>query len=261
MAKLSRADFMELVADLIGKRFPLIKLEKSEGDFALRLNGAWARLENLYRSCMQQGDDVTHLVERWVTEMLRASEGSPDQTASYEELKHRILPMVLSAAPRDRSGPAMVTQQLVDGLTVGYAVDSEHTIAYIPKVTFESWNITIDQLHETSIANLVTHSEDLPANAAADDNGRIALIVVQTKDGYDASRILLPDLHDRLREHLGSPFLCGVPNRDILLCFRNEPELLERMTRQIAEDYQTMPHQVSNRLFLLTPDGIAPYQP
>ena len=76
-------------------------------------------------------------------------------------------------------------------------------------------------------------------------------------DGYDASRILLPTLHERLKEHLGSPFAAGVPNRDILLCFRDDEETVGRLQAQIARDYKTMPHQVTDRLLLITPDGLA----
>ena len=77
-------------------------------------------------------------------------------------------------------------------------------------------------------------------------------------DGFDASRILLPTLHERLREHLGSPFVAGIPNRDILLCFRNDDETIDRLRDQIKHDYQSMPHQVTDKLMLVTPDGIAP---
>ena len=76
-------------------------------------------------------------------------------------------------------------------------------------------------------------------------------------DGYDASRLLLPTLHEKLREHLGSPFAAAMPNRDILLCFRNDDETIERLKEQIAEDYRQMPHQVTDKLLLITPDGIA----
>jgi uncharacterized protein YtpQ (UPF0354 family) len=78
-------------------------------------------------------------------------------------------------------------------------------------------------------------------------------------DGYDASRILLPGLHDHLCPHLGSPFVAGIPNRDILVCFRDQPQNVARVRGQIRHDYQTMPHQVTERLFLVTADGIAPY--
>ena len=38
----------------------------------------------------------------------------------------------------------------------------------------------------------------MSAHAAQDEDGRINLILFQTMDGYDASRILLPTLHERL---------------------------------------------------------------
>jgi uncharacterized protein YtpQ (UPF0354 family) len=77
-------------------------------------------------------------------------------------------------------------------------------------------------------------------------------------DGFDATRILLPTLHSRLREHLGSPFVAGIPNRDILLCFRDDEETVERLKKQIADDYIKMPHPITDKLLLVTADGIAP---
>jgi uncharacterized protein YtpQ (UPF0354 family) len=101
----------------------------------------------------------------------------------------------------------------------------------------------------------------MSAHAAQDEEGRVNLVLFQQMDGYDSSRILLPTLHDRLREHLGSPFAVAIPNRDILICFRSDPEMIQRLTRQIADDYQQMPHQVTDQLFLITADGIAPLTP
>jgi uncharacterized protein YtpQ (UPF0354 family) len=154
---------------------------------------------------------------------------------------------------------AMVTQQLLPGLVVGYALDSARTMSYISPKQFEEWKISVEELHEAALENLMLRSETLQAHASPDETGRVNLILIQTMDGYDASRILLPGLHDHLREYLHGPFLAAIPNRDILICFRNEAELVERLRPQIQEDYRTMPHQVSDRIFLVTPDGIAPF--
>jgi len=190
--------------------------------------------------------------------LLRASEGSPDQGASFEDLRERILPMILSQQQIDPQSPSTISQPLVAGLHVAYAIDSDRTIAYIPKAQFEAWNVPIEQIHEVAIGNLVSRSESIAAHAAPDNSGRVSLILFQTMDGFDASRVLLPTLHERLREYLGSPFAAGIPNRDILLCFRNEPETVDNLRKQIALDYQNMPHQVTDRLLLVTPDGLAP---
>ena len=102
------------------------------------------------------------------------------------------------------------------------------------------------------------HCADLFDAYAQDEDGRISLILFQTLDGFDATRILLPTLHEKLREYLGSPFAAGIPNRDILLCFRNDDETVNRLREQIGRDYRQMPHQVTDMILQVTPDGIAP---
>ena len=256
-SQLSREEFLERVTEIVQSRFPLVQIGPGDGGFSLSVNGAVAPLENLYRVTVLHPDDIQHHVERWAVELLRAAEGSPDSGAGFEEVKERILPMILNGTVED--GPAgVVAQPLVEGLMVAYAIDNDRTIAYIPRARFEAWGISLEDLHKTAIENLVARSEAISAHAAQDENGSVNLILFQTMDGYDASRILLPTLHDRLKEHLGSPFAAGIPNRDILLCFRDDAESVDRLQKQITEDFHRMPHQVTDRLLLITPDGIAP---
>ena len=256
-----REEFPALVMQMVKAKFPLVKIAPArDGGFAVTVNGNLASLENLYRMASLRPDDVKQHVNRWVVELLRAAEGTNDQEGTYEELKPRILPLVLSSEASHSRGPAVVTQPLINGLIIAYAIDSDRTISYLGRPHFASWNITLEELHETAMQNLVSRSEAMSAHAAQDEEGRVNLILFQQMDGYDASRILLPTLHDRLREHLGSPFAAAIPNRDILICFRNEPEMLERLAEQIADDYRSMPHQVTDKLFLVTADGIAPLE-
>ena len=148
-------------------------------------------------------EDLKHHVERWAVELLRAAEGTPDQGASFEDVKDRILPMVVRGA-EDGSAPSptVVSQPLVAGLTVAYAIDNDRTIAYISKTRFEQWGVSLEQLHQTALDNLIARSEAIAAHAAQDENGRVNLILFQTMDGYDASRILLPTLHDLSLIHI-----------------------------------------------------------
>ena len=200
---------------------------------------------------------IGHHIERWVVELLRAEEGHPDYAGTFEQLQGRILPVVLSGTVTDFHAGTMVTQSFVAELLIAYAIDNDRTMAYIPQKHFESWGVSLEEMHQAALANLVGRSESINAQAAQDDDGSINLILFQTMDGYDASRILLPTLHDRLREYLGSPFAAGIPNRDILLCFRNDEETVSRLREQIEEDYRQMPHNVTDKLLLVTADGIA----
>lgn len=226
----------------------------------MRLNGFWASMENLYRIVAAQPEAMEQRVEEWVSEMLKAADSLPDEdAASFERIRKRILPMIISDRPPETAGAAIVHQQLISGLAVAYAIDGERSITYVPPKLFAQWDVSLDELHETALDNLSARSETLAAQAAEDESGRVTMIVVQVMDGYDASRILLRGLHDRLREYLGSPFVAGIPNRDILLCLRNDPETIDRVGPQVAHDFRTMPHQISDKLFLVTADGIAPY--
>ena len=255
MSQPTREQFIDHVLEHVKTKFPLVEIQRAE-EFTVSVNGNAASLENLYRIILLQPERVDRHIDRWMVELLRAAEGSPDQTAGFEEVKDRIMPMVLSDSATDKEG-AMVSQALLQGLRVVYALDNDRTIAYIPQQAFDSWGVSLEQLHQTALDNLVDRSREIGGQAAQDEDGTINLVILQTLDGYDASRLLLPSLHDRLKRFLGSPFAAGIPNRDILLCFRNEPEMISRLEKQIATDYKEMPHQISDKVFLVTADGIA----
>jgi uncharacterized protein YtpQ (UPF0354 family) len=256
MSGLSREQFVEQIFQVVPARFPLVKLARSAEPFSLAVNGHVVSLENLYRLAQLNPEDVRRHIERWMVELLRAAEGAPDRDASFDELKERIYPMILPEWAGDAHRET-VMQPLIEGLNVGYAIDSDRTIAYLHQAQFKQWDVTVDDVHAAAIANLVARSESMPATAAQDEDGSISLIIFQTGDGYDASRILLPSLHERLVEHLGSPFAAGIPNRDILLCFRDDEATIARIRGQISEDFDRMPHQLTDQLLLVTPDGIA----
>ncbi len=256
MSELTRQQFVEQVCDHVKVKFPLVKIAPGDLPFTLRVNGQLAGLENIYRMATLRPQERLHQIDRWMVELLRAGEGTPDRFGSLDELKDRILPMVLPAVSADHY-QGTVKSTLVDGLLVAYAIDQDRTISYIPRDRFVDWKISVEELHDLAINNLVQRSESLAAHAAEDENGDVNLILFQTMDGYDASRILLPTLHERLREYLGSPFGAAIPNRDMLLCFRNDDETVNRLAHQVTEDYRQMPHQVTDQLMLVTADGIA----
>lgn len=257
MSEADRQQFVQRVIQIVTQRFPLVKIDPAGGAFAVKVNGHYASLENVYRMTAMAPDDSKHHIERWMVELLRASEGSPDEGADFEQIKDRVYPMILSETVSEEQRESMITQPLIGDLAIAYALDNDRTITYILRRHFNKWKIDLDTLHETAINNLVTKSEAINAQAAQDESGEVNLILFRTMDGYDASRLLLPTLHERLREYLGSPFAGAIPNRDILLCFRNNESTVTRIRKQVREDFKKMPHQVTDKLLLITADGIA----
>src|SRR2546423_49796 len=113
MSTPSREEFVAVVTALIKAKFPLVKLAESDKTFGLLVNGNLASLENLYRMYVLRPDDLKQHVNRWVVELLRAAEGTNDQEGTFDELKPRILPLVISSESAESRGPQIVTQPLV----------------------------------------------------------------------------------------------------------------------------------------------------
>jgi hypothetical protein len=180
----------------------------------------------------------------------------PDQPESFDDVRANLMPLLWGPQSAATDDAERISRPLVADLAVVYLITTDPT-APVTAPMLKKWGIDSDELHQAALANLVARSEAVVAQAAADASGRISLIQFQSRDGFDASRLLLPTLHDRLREHLGSPFGAGVPTRDLLLCFRNTDEVRQRMRQPIRDGYRHMPEQLTEQLLLVTADGIA----
>src|SRR4051812_39891286 len=119
-SRINREQFVEQVLRIIPERFPLVKLARGDEAFSLRVNGHVAPLENIYRAVNLRPEEMRHIVERWVVELLRAAEGTPDRNGSFDELRDRIYPMILgdraggATASAEEAHRGIVTQPLVD---------------------------------------------------------------------------------------------------------------------------------------------------
>src|SRR4051794_33277105 len=136
MPELKREQFVQQVIDIARDRFPVAKVSRADQPFSLKVNGQIASLENLYRSAALQPEQAVTFIEQWMLELVRASEGTPDLSASFDELADRIMPVVLREDAFKGDPKSMITQPLISGLIVAYAVDSERTLWYVSEPTF-----------------------------------------------------------------------------------------------------------------------------
>src|SRR5690349_11462014 len=98
----TREQFIQRVIEHVRVKFPLAKIARAEQQpFSLKVNGHVASMENLYRMTVLRPDELDRHVDRWMVELLRAAEGSPDQTATYDEIKPRIFPLVIAHGTTD----------------------------------------------------------------------------------------------------------------------------------------------------------------
>jgi hypothetical protein len=138
----------------------------------------------------------------------------------------------------------------------------------------ERWHITPEELHAQALQNLVMYSHEhtmqgqkgegftmlcLGGSASkAAGGGASPTVPASAADRHNAARVLLPELHRKLREHLGATFFAAIPTRDLLLAFSaSDDAVLTRVREQVAADFTQAYLGLSPTLFLVTPDGIA----
>ena len=120
-----------------------------------------------------------------------------------------------------------------------------------------SWGIAVDALQEAAFRNLATWS----ATAAWTDevSGERRLISSDTGDGWDASRIILPEVRDRLVAELGGSgrVLIGLPERHLLIAGTLRPgddEFAGLFAEFVIESSGAADEPVDRRVFELV-DG------
>lgn len=113
------------------------------------------------------------------------------------------------------------SQPLVDegpcGIPVVYAMDAGAYDVIVNGDHLLSWGVAPTAIQDAALANLAAWS----AGAAWTDevSGERRLLSSDTGDGWDAARILLPDVLDKLAAELGSAgrVLVGLPERHLLI--------------------------------------------
>src|SRR5687768_3758928 len=110
MSKPSREQFAQQVIEIVRAKFPLVQIARAEQPFAMRLNGHVAQLENLYRITRLRPEHVREDIERWAVDILRVSEGMPQDEETFEDMRPRILPMLLPETSHDPDVAMIVNQ-------------------------------------------------------------------------------------------------------------------------------------------------------
>jgi uncharacterized protein YtpQ (UPF0354 family) len=85
--------------------------------------------------------------------------------------------------------------------------------------------------------------------------GALPFVMVAAGDNMEASRLLHPGLYELFAESLGGPFIAAIPCRDALIVFPNNKELRRAVQELVRKDYESSDYPITDRLFLVTPDG------
>ena len=254
--------FMEAVRLRIASKYPSVKIT-SELDygFECEVDGSNISLflDSAYADYLGRPRELTSIIDHLVRAMLLER---VDEFVPWAEAKHRIYPSLKPEGYFDcirqmQEGDAvvdnMITFEWQKGLRIVMVLDFERSMRFVRKEELETWQISPEELREQAMKNLAAKTGPL-WEPVLDRARKSKMVRFAAMDGYDASRILLPDLPDRSSRALDSEKIAVViPIRDLLMAFPYTNDGTDQRLKQETEkQYAQGNHPVSPDIFILT---------
>lgn len=203
--------------------------------------------------CPQQNDmapDNTSMAGRDVT--------------SFEELRLRVMPILkpleLLLTVRERELPMLVYRPFLGDLMITYVIGEGKRLAYINEQHLERWQISDHELHIQAITNLRQRTSEIGSYTATGE-GAQRLVIFNTQDGFDATRLLLPELLAELCSQFPGRMVIGIPNRDFMILFSDADDtILANVASQIEADATQHANGLTDRLFTLKGNEVREYE-
>jgi uncharacterized protein YtpQ (UPF0354 family) len=248
--------FGEHVARILRTQYPDRTVELA-GPLDLVLNGKHLGLENLYRMVLHEPDRARELVENYLARLI---EGDAMSSAPLplSVAKPRIMPRIQPVSifqHLDREQVAHVP--FVNDTVIVFVLDMPQMTVSITIEQMMRWGLQVDDLDTIARHNLDTYAPDLSIQLVdSQEGGRAA--IVSRQDGYDAARLLLHSLHDRLAPQLHGDFYVAAPARDLFLAMTcDPPAFVNRLRQRVMREYRRLPYPITSELFVVTRDGVA----
>jgi uncharacterized protein YtpQ (UPF0354 family) len=258
MARMPREPeaFGEQVARILQRHFPDRAVELA-GPMDLVLNGKHLGLENLYRMVQYEPSRGVEIVENYL-ERLMEGDNIGSMPLPLSVAKPRIMPRIQPISifeHLDREQVAHVP--FVNDTVIVFVIDMPHMTVSITVEQLVRWGLTADDLDIIARENLAQYTPQLEIQfVESAEGGRAAIVAAQ--DGYDAARLLLGSLHERLAPELHGDFYVATPARDMFLALTCDPkEFVDRLHKRVELDYKRLPYPITNQFFVVTRDGVA----
>ncbi|MBS0195659.1 MAG: DUF1444 family protein [Planctomycetes bacterium] len=248
--------FAESVASLLKRMQPEYAVDLV-GPRELLVNGRRLDLENLYRMVNHEPARGTEIVEHYL-EQLFTGDGVQLMSMSLDFARSRIMPRIQPETIFEHLSREQVAHvPFVNDTVVVFVTDLPHMTVSITTEQQLRWNLTIDEMEEIARTNLNDYAPELEVQLVESKEGGKAAIISQ-HDGYDAARLLLGGLYERLAPQLGGDFYVATPARDMFVALSPRPNpFISRLRDRVMQDFRRLPYPISPDFFLVTRDGVA----
>lgn len=253
--------FADHVLAVAQRRFPEYDVQLDDR-LQLRLGDSIINLFNLYRSYISTPERFDEIVEPALSTLVEVQNWGPDRlNPELDEVRERIMPMLYPESVWQEHFAEFTAEPWVAGLVILYVVDEDDSYWYIRDDLVEQWAISADELHRLSLLNLEGYFErnSMEFMLTGEPEGP-RLLLPHRADTYNTSRLLSDSFHSSVQDLLGREFIVGAPNRDFFVAVSlGSDDMIDEIRRKVAEDFTRMDHPLSDRLLLVSSDGVSEY--
>lgn len=218
-------------------------------------------LHNAYNDyCAMEGEARDKILSKYVQTL-----STPEIPGDFATAQKSLMPIIrgrsmveqlrLMGKLKDRTDDAEPAfKPFSNDAVLMLAFDSEHSIQTISAATLQRWGVSFDEARNAAVSNLRDRSISKFSQLDSE------LFASDWNDGYDASRILLPDVTHRLG--VGENPVVMMPLRDILFVASSASEdALADMVAAAAKVTENDGRLVSALMYQVQDSGVVEYSP
>lgn len=260
---LDRAAFAQYVQHYLTTQVGIAVLHSTERELTLQLNEAPVRIQltAAYATYLHDPTRLLSLMQALVSSVQRFK---PDQLITdFEVLRGVVYPMLkpleLLVPVREQNLPMLAYDLFLADLMITYVIDEGTSVTYINEQHLACWEVEQPMLQMQALANLRRRTTQIHHTTMG--LGAQRLFLFNSQDGYDATRLLLPELLDTWRLSLPGRMIIGIPNRDLLVAFSDrDATTFEKVVHQMQLDTVQHPAGLTDQLFTLIDGRVQLYR-
>lgn len=220
---MQREEFLKYALNYYSEKYPELEITDA-GDFHLNVKGGhYMFLEPYYmESKASNFENIDEMLEKLIKLTKLASQKNEFK---WEDVETSVYPQIkmdfqlkVNLPSGEVTDDYIVFVDFFETIKCVFVIDKSDSFFYITKKTMDKMGISLETLKAAALRNLAKQEElSHSIKSAKNDNGYVTLIYSNSKDAYDAARILLPKFIETAEKEFGPNFLVGIPDRDFLI--------------------------------------------
>jgi len=229
------------------------------GDLDISVDGNYMNIADLFKMCNLEPERSEEIVLNYFFKLFNFQETSNIDISDFISVSENIMPRIFS-----ENHGSQVSLPWINGCVISFVVDFPEVCVGVSDEMMYDWGLfDAEELYSFALKNLWRDTKGVEFDVIKindeKENSFAKACIIHNLDGYDSSRILLPQIYENLRSDLGNEFYVGIPSRDVFFALSsNCPSITQKVAKKVREDSGTLPHPISPNLFLCVQDGIAP---